>query len=135
MPIITTLNIHKDVINSLGGHRFSNSEKLVTFDSEDTVNSKPEVKQGKKSYSTLEKKEVPMLMLKIQLLWDAQPSSSENIPRKLTLCMAMLVMIHNKGATELCIMKGQEGIVYDWCDSCVWMVLAHENLSLKGRMG
>ena len=49
------------------------------------------------------------------LLWEQPPSATEKlIAGKLHLCIGMPVMIRNNSATELCIPKGQEGIVAGW---------------------
>jgi hypothetical protein len=118
VPIITALNVHKDAINLLGSHRFSieSGHKLVNFYSEDTICYKPDTNKRNKGHTVSgNKRELKSLSSEIQiLLWNALPSSSENISGKLSLCIGMPVMIRHNGATELCITKGQEGTVYGW---------------------
>ena len=48
-------------------------------------------------------------------LWE-QPTCANTklIPGKLSICISMSIMIHNNAATEMCIMKGREGVVYAW---------------------
>ena len=52
------------------------------------------------------------------VLWE-QPASSNcsHIPGKLSLCKGLPVLIRSNVATELCITKGQEGIVHSWIAS------------------
>ena len=48
-------------------------------------------------------------------LWDQQPSTTDkHIAGKLSLCIGLPVMIRYNYATELCMTRGQEGIVYGW---------------------
>ena len=49
-----------------------------------------------------------------EMLWNLDHSQTDHIPGKLSLCIGMPVMIRNNDATELCITKGQEGIVAGW---------------------
>jgi hypothetical protein len=42
------------------------------------------------------------------------PHSSEHVASKLALCVGIPVMIKNDDETELCITKGQEGVVAGW---------------------
>ena len=49
------------------------------------------------------------------ILWNQPHSTTDkHIPGKLSLCVGMPVMIRCNNATEICITKGQEGIVYGW---------------------
>ena len=41
-------------------------------------------------------------------------ANTKLIPGKLSICICMPIMIHNNAATEMCITKGQEGIIYAW---------------------
>ncbi len=51
------------------------------------------------------------------LLWEAVLSANDKqLPPVLYLCKGMPVMIRLNSATELCITKGQEGVVYGWKD-------------------
>jgi hypothetical protein len=47
-------------------------------------------------------------------IWKFNHEATEHFPGKLPLCLNMPVMIRNNQATELCITKGQEGIVVGW---------------------
>ena len=123
VSVITTLNLPKDVINDLGSQRFAaeTGQELINFYSQDTVSSSDG--QEKKSYkenmsATLRKKkiQVPMLSPALQqIIWDLPASNNtKNIPGKLSLCRGLPVIIRLNSATELCITKGQDAIVYDW---------------------
>jgi hypothetical protein len=124
VSVITTLNLPKDVINDLGSQRFAaeTGQELVNFYSEDTVSSSSgsqEKRSIKKNMSTnLRKKkvQVPSLSPALQqIVWDLPPSSNtKNIPGKLSLCRGLPVIIRLNSATELCMTKGQDAIVYDW---------------------
>lgn len=113
--IITTLNIHKYMINTMGSQRFSieTSQKLTDFFSDDSLHCKSEVKKRRKSHPM---HHVPTITDIIEtMLWNMPHScNSNNLPGKLSLCIGMPVMICNNSATELCITKGQEATVYGW---------------------
>jgi hypothetical protein len=47
-------------------------------------------------------------------LWNLPHHATQHFPGKLLLCIGMPVMIRNNDATELCITKGQEGVVAGW---------------------
>jgi hypothetical protein len=48
-------------------------------------------------------------------LWDALPSTTnEFIAGKLSLCLGMPIMLRANDATEMCMTKGQEGVVCGW---------------------
>ncbi|KAF9550778.1 hypothetical protein CPC08DRAFT_601496, partial [Agrocybe pediades] len=49
-----------------------------------------------------------------EAMWNAPPSFSDHIPGKLSLCVGLPVIIRHNYATELCMTKGQEGIVRGW---------------------
>ncbi|KAF8234152.1 hypothetical protein L208DRAFT_1263147 [Tricholoma matsutake] len=96
-------------------------QELVSFYSEDTVSSTDDWAQGsskKKSFMKLGHKQVQIFSLSPalqQTLWDLPPSSNtKNIPGKLSLCHGLPVIICLNSATELCMTKGQDAIVYDW---------------------
>ena len=120
VSVITTLNLPKDVINDLGSQRFAmeTGQELVNFYSEDTVNSSDsqEKRSVKKNNVRRKKIQVPLLSPALQqIVWDLPPSSNtKNIPGKLSLCRGLPVIIRLNSATELCMTKGQEAIVYDW---------------------
>ncbi|KAF9465626.1 hypothetical protein BDZ94DRAFT_1159791, partial [Collybia nuda] len=50
-----------------------------------------------------------------EILWN-QPhcANTKLIPGKLSLCVGLPVMIRHNAATEMCITKGQEGVVHGW---------------------
>ena len=93
MLVNTTLNLPKDVINDLGSQRFAaeTGQELISFYSEDTVNSSnsQEKTSVKKSTNVRKRKfQVPSLSPALQqIIWDLPPSSNtKNIPGKLSLC-------------------------------------------------
>jgi hypothetical protein len=47
-------------------------------------------------------------------MWKLHHGDTAYFPKKLTLCLEIPVMIRNNDATELCITKGQEGIIVGW---------------------
>ncbi|TFK61192.1 hypothetical protein BDN72DRAFT_778537, partial [Pluteus cervinus] len=110
VSIITSLNICKDLINTLGTARFASetNQRLHTFYSNDTIN------LGKKP--TKNKMYNGCLTDEIQdMLWNMEPSFNDGkLPGKLDLCVGLPVMIRYNFATELCITKGQEAEVYSW---------------------
>ena len=113
VSIITGTNLQKDEINRLGAIRFAQetNQELTDFYSDDTVRvSSLETHQssGAKRVS-----EISEGMQKA--LWDQQPSTTDkHIAGKLSLCIGLPVMIRYNYATELCMTRGQEGIVYGW---------------------
>jgi hypothetical protein len=77
-------------------------------------------------------------------LWDALPSATnEFIPGKLSLCLGMPVMLRANDATEMCMTKGQEGVVCGWHSSegpagqqvletlFVWLISPPRNIKIK----
>ena len=120
ISIITTSNVHKDEINRLGSLRFAKEtrQNLVDFFSEDTIGSWDERAKKERGKQTIQRTDCKISVIsdKVQeVLWH-QPHSanSKNIPGKLSLCIGMPVMIRSNMATELCITKGQEGVVHGW---------------------
>ena len=122
VSVITTLNLPKDVINYLGSRRFAaeTGQELMDFYFEDTVSSSDsqEKKSIKKGNTNKRRKKIqtPLLSPALQqIIWNLPPSNNtKNIPGKLSLCRGLPVIIRLNSATELCMTKGQEGIVYDW---------------------
>jgi hypothetical protein len=111
VPIITGLNVHKDEVNRLGSVRFAveTNQQLTHFYSDDF----PKQPARNKKASNNKVQQISEELQKI--LWDQPPSTCDkHIPGKLSLCRGMPVMIRSNAATELCITKGQEGIVYGW---------------------
>ena len=60
-------------------------------------------------------------------LWNAPPSTSDHIAGKLSLCIGLPIMLRHNDATELCITKGQEGVVVGWNAS----IGKHSRLTLE----
>ncbi|KAK0433190.1 hypothetical protein EV421DRAFT_1718842, partial [Armillaria borealis] len=114
VSIITGLNVHKDEYNRIGAIRFAEEmgQELTVFYSEDRLSSTESdgrPARGKGSRST-----VQVITGHLHdMLWSAPPSANDKqIPPMLTLCKGMPIMIRSNSATELCITKGQEGMVY-----------------------
>ncbi|KAF9455952.1 hypothetical protein BDZ94DRAFT_1285957 [Collybia nuda] len=113
VSVITALNVHKDAINILGTQRFAQEtgQLLTHFYSEDTVSSQDD-NIGENLHKTLRGKKKKTTQSTLpdhvqQILWN-QPHT------KLSLCIGLPVMIRHNAATELCITKGQEGVVHGW---------------------
>ncbi|KAF9459637.1 hypothetical protein BDZ94DRAFT_1312254 [Collybia nuda] len=121
VSIITSLNIHKDMVNFLGCHCFAQETKQVLqeFFSEDTISGKDErIYQEKKGWS-YRSANIQYISDDVQkILWN-QPHSANSklIPGKLFLCVGLPVMIRQNMATELGITRGQEAIVHAWNSS------------------
>ncbi|KAJ7133230.1 hypothetical protein C8R44DRAFT_560222, partial [Mycena epipterygia] len=118
VSIITGLNSQKDKINQLGCEKFADetNQELIHFYSDDVLCDGADERKpkGVRKKKTVQKKKV-LDKIDQQQLWDAWPSSTNlHIPGKLSLCLGMPVMIRNNDATELCITKGQEGLVMGW---------------------
>ena len=118
VSIITALNVHKDEINRLGSRRFAveTSQELVDFFSDDTVASDTDRNKSTRSKVYRGKQQaVPLTQSVQEMLWDQSPSCNDKcIAGKLSLCIGMPIIIRNNTATELCITRGQEGIVHSW---------------------
>jgi len=121
VAIICGLHTQKDRINQLGCERFAleNKQGLTHFYAVD--------KWGKESDPATKKKwgksEVTSKLKHISneinsddqiAIWKLRHGATDHFPRKLSLCVGMPVMIRNNDATELCITKGQEGLVAGW---------------------
>ena len=126
VSVITALNLPKDVINDLGSQRFAaeTGQELIDFYSEDVVSStdiqsRKTSKKNRHNYSDRKQVKMPSLSQTLQqTIWDLPPSNNtKNIPGKLSLCRGLPVIIRLNSATELCMTKGQEAIVYDWQSS------------------
>ncbi|KAJ7171221.1 hypothetical protein C8R46DRAFT_895651 [Mycena filopes] len=117
VSVITSWNIHKDTINELGAKRFAEDtdQDLIEFFSIDRVSSRT---VSKDKWKRCEEAAFGRIGPRLQSqLWTATPSTtSEHVPGCLRLCVGMPVMIKANEATELCITKGQEGIVRGWVD-------------------
>ncbi|KAL1711988.1 hypothetical protein EV715DRAFT_214510 [Schizophyllum commune] len=120
--IITARNAEKDAFNELGARRFAadTGQELVSFYSsdsraaEDTVRSKSKKKQRRKKVATASSGISDDVQ---KLIWASLPCFTGNVAGRLDLCKGMPVMIRSNIATELCMTKGQEAVVYDWTAS------------------
>ena len=121
VSIITNLNSQKDEINRLGCERFAAETKqsLVDFYSIDTVPIDDSEEDGDKRKIYRGRRRAVkngIIPDEIQeILWE-QPACANTklIPGKLSLCIGLPIMIRNNTATEMCMTKGQEAIVYGW---------------------
>ncbi|KAL1750607.1 hypothetical protein FB107DRAFT_223566 [Schizophyllum commune] len=122
VSIITARNAEKDAFNELGARRFAadTGQELVSFYSsdsraaEDTVRAKSKKKQKRKNVATASSG----ISNEVQnLIWASLPCFTGNVAGRLDLCKGMPVMIRSNIATELCMTKGQEAVVYDWTAS------------------
>jgi hypothetical protein len=120
VSIITSLNSLKDEINRMGSLRFAreSGQELVEFVSIDTIPSDvPERSRYEKKPAGQRRQtkhgKIPLNVQKV--LWD-QPACANTklVPGRLSLCVGMPVMIRYNAATEMCITKGQEALVYSW---------------------
>lgn len=123
VSIITTLNSQKDEINRLGSERYADETKqqLTHFYSIDSVSADngDEDGEGRKVVTTARRKRTiksDTIPNAIQEALLEQPTCANTklIPGKLSICMGMPIMIRYNAATEMCITKGQEAVVYGW---------------------
>ncbi|KAH7905987.1 hypothetical protein BJ138DRAFT_1016924 [Hygrophoropsis aurantiaca] len=118
VSIITAWNSQKDQINELGAQRFADDHgvELVSFYSEDKwADGNKNLNNGRLKKSKLSAHHQGSLSLEDQqVLWSLLPHTSDHFAAQLKLCVGMPVIIRNNDATELCITKGQEGIVAGW---------------------
>ncbi|KAL1725524.1 hypothetical protein EV714DRAFT_221111 [Schizophyllum commune] len=122
VSIITARNAEKDAFNELGARRFAadTGQELVSFYSsdsraaEDTVRSRSKRKQKRKKIATASSGISDDVQ---NLIWTALPCFTGNVAGRLDICKGMPVMIRSNIATELCMTKGQEAVVYDWTAS------------------
>ncbi|KAF9035648.1 hypothetical protein BJ165DRAFT_1312378, partial [Panaeolus papilionaceus] len=116
-PIITGTNAHKDVYNALGSVRYATEtgRTLVDFFSDNCTNI-PASEKDLQSKQALQLRSLPDDVQKE--LWN-QPTCCTNkfIAGKLSLCIGMPVMIGYNYTTELCMTRGQEGVVVGWQDA------------------
>lgn len=118
VAIITAWNAQKDMINEMGSTRFAkdSGQTLTDFHSVDSLG--PATDGPSKTKGRPQKKRMAAtsaLARRIkESLWDCHPSMSNQLAGKLRLCIGMPVMIRINDATELCITKGQEGVVVGW---------------------
>lgn len=116
VSVITARNRDKDQINASNSARYAaeSGQELVDFYSWDDLKSSEAKRRDPRNrnrvYSTVTK-----LSKQLQVkLWSQPPSTSEQIPSKLSLCLGLPVMIRYNEATDLCMTRGQEGRVVGW---------------------
>jgi hypothetical protein len=121
VAIICGRHTQKDQFNTLGSERFANDtgQKLTNFYSIDKwgkeVDPSSKTKWGKSKAASKTKHQSNEIDFDDQLhIWRVRHGGTENFAGKLSLCIAMPVMLRNNDATELCITKGQEGFVAGW---------------------
>ncbi|PBK59128.1 hypothetical protein ARMSODRAFT_899687, partial [Armillaria solidipes] len=115
VSIITAWNSHKDEINRLGCERFAieTGQTLTCFYSEDFATEMRQEKQDRKARGLHRSTGITDELQ--QTLWDLPPNANDGqCAGTLRLCTGMPVMIRNNYATELCMTKGQEGVVHSW---------------------
>ncbi|TRM55927.1 hypothetical protein BD626DRAFT_360113, partial [Schizophyllum amplum] len=122
VSIITAWNAEKDAFNELGCQRFARdtNQDLVSFYSSDVLapvdspsnkkkRRRPKKKGNQATYGIPEKIQAS--------IWAALPCFTGHVAGRLDICKGMPVMIRSNIATELCMTKGQEAVVYDWVAS------------------
>lgn len=116
VSVITARNRDKDQINASNSARFAaeTGQDLVDFYSWDDLKSseakRRDPRKRNRVYAFCNK-----LSKQLQVkLWSQPPSTSEQIPGKLSLCMGLPVMIRYNEATDLCMTRGQEARVVGW---------------------
>ncbi|KAF6765469.1 hypothetical protein DFP72DRAFT_798033 [Ephemerocybe angulata] len=120
VSIITATNKVKDSYNEVGAERFAadTRQELHHFYSTDKLRPGNVGKKQKRGRPKSKKSKQQVMTEGLQKqLWDVPPASVGHIPGKLAVCLGMPVLIRNNDATELCITKGQEGLVAGWTSS------------------
>ncbi|KAK0442072.1 hypothetical protein EV421DRAFT_1890989 [Armillaria borealis] len=115
VSIITVWNSHKDEINHLGCKQFAREtgQSLTCFYSKDFATETRKEKQDRKAHGLHRSTGITDELQ--QILWDLPSNANDGqCASTLHLCIGMPVMIRNNYATELCMMKGQEGVVHSW---------------------
>ncbi len=115
VSIITAWNSHKDEINCLGCEQFAREtgQNLTCFYSEDFAMEMCKEKQDRKAHGLHRSTGITDELQ--QILWDLLPNANDGqFAGTLRLCIGIPFMIQNNYATELCMIKGQEGIVHSW---------------------
>ncbi|KAH7903717.1 hypothetical protein BJ138DRAFT_1020204 [Hygrophoropsis aurantiaca] len=117
VSIITAWNSQKDRINELGAVRFAadHGQELVSFFSDDKwAESDQSIHHSAKKSKQVAHCSDIIGIEDQKALWELSAHTSDHLPAKLDLCIGMPIMIRHNDATELCITKGQEGIVAGW---------------------
>ncbi|KAJ7269092.1 hypothetical protein C8J57DRAFT_969882, partial [Mycena rebaudengoi] len=104
----------KDVFNEMGAERFARdtNQVLTHFYSVDKISKKAVNRSRWKGCEQSYLRSIPDRIR--ASLWDATPTTSDQVPGKLSLCIGMPVMLRVNDTTELCITKGQEVHVVGW---------------------
>ena len=112
--------LQKDAINVMGCSRFAHetNQTLVDFFSEDSISSASEhdnTRGPKVAGQALRMKHEVLTNAIQDALWD-QPCCMNDalIAPRLSLAVGMPVMIRTNVAMELCMTRGQEGVVCSW---------------------
>lgn len=117
VSVITGRNSYKDKLNEIGCIRFAQEtgqqlEKFYSLDRQDGYDDEGnKVKRKRRAPRARKFTEKGQ-----DYIWNAPPSLTGQIAGCLSLCLRMPVMLQNNDATELCITKGQEGVVAGWDD-------------------
>ena len=118
VSIITVWNSQKDRINELGSVRFAKetNEHLTDFyfiEKWVVYEDLPEKVTGHKRRKRVKATESSTNITQAdqEKLWDLPHHAAQHFPGRPSPCVGMPVMLQNNDATELCITKGQEGIV------------------------
>ncbi|KAF6751743.1 hypothetical protein DFP72DRAFT_816147 [Ephemerocybe angulata] len=116
VSIITSRNSYKDRFNDMGCKQFAagRGEELHVFHSVDFMGNNKDITAPKVRLGKQKSTKVGLPESLQRLLWSLEPHTCEHIPAVLRLCKGMPVMLRYNDATELCITKGQEGLVVGW---------------------
>ncbi|KAI3998452.1 hypothetical protein K525DRAFT_214639 [Schizophyllum commune Loenen D] len=119
VSIITARHSEKDAFNDLGAKRFAEEtgQELTSFYSCDSRAPEENVPAKKKRKTRPKRPAHTGTGLSDDLqrtLWASLPCFTDHVAGRLDICKGMPVMIRHNIATELCMTKGQEAVVYDW---------------------
>lgn len=115
VAVITAWNSHKDRINAMSATRFAHERKLKLYHfysiDKESRDSNPKRRRLKTAKSTASIRLTQDIQ---ESLWSMEPHTSDHIPAHLPMCLGMPIMVRYNEATELCVTKGQEGVVKGW---------------------
>ncbi|KAF9547537.1 hypothetical protein CPC08DRAFT_648754 [Agrocybe pediades] len=121
VSIITAWNVQKDKVNEIGCQRFAEDtgQELQHFFAIDKTDADMEDSYGRRKRGRKPKIRGPTRLRESdrEILWSSPPSTSDHVAGKISLCVGMPIMVRHNFATELCITKGQEGVVHGWDSS------------------
>ena len=107
VSIVTNKNTVKDAYNEAGTRELSEKVPQFIFHSDDMRKGVNAVPHGRKPLHRLTKA--------VQTaIWALPPSSSEQLPGKLRLCVGLPILLKKNQAVELGITNGAEAIVVGW---------------------